>query len=142
MSGQSESPPAAAAPTFAGYPDGCPLPGAEPAAGAAFRVVEHNPPTDADFLSLHDRGETPKTKQSKPALCRRRALSVYRDVADARHHLKKYAAALAGRGRVAAKVLTPDLGVVLLWPTPDMPTHAEWWCADGADRKTGFLVIE
>lgn len=126
---------------FSGYPANCPLPGAVEATGPAFRITEHSPPTDADFLSHHEMGEEPKYKPTATRLCKMRSLSIYRTIEDARQHLKMFQ---LGGPFIAAGHLSPDKGMTLLTPPPDgnRQSHTEWWCADGADRRTGFVVIE
>ena len=129
------------APAFAGYPDGCPICDAVPANGPAFRVTLNDPPLVDDFKSHHELGIEPKPKSTANQRCRFRSISVYMTIDDARHHIKKYAHRF-GNGRIAAGRLTQRMGKTLLTPSPDRPTHTEWWKADGVDSLAFFKVIE
>lgn len=121
------------------YPPNCPPPDRVPADGAVFRITAHSPPVDEDFLSEHELGWVPKHKPTASRRCRSRSLSVYRDVKDAVLHLELFS---GHGGFIAAGTLSPDRGVTKLVGDDRRPTHTEWWCFNGQDRKSGFLVIE
>ena len=84
---------------FSGYPPNCPLPEAVLAEGAAFRITQHDPPSEEDFLSPFEIGEQPKSKPTANQRCRARSLSIYRKLEDARQHLEMYN---HGEGFIAA----------------------------------------
>lgn len=145
MTELSTCPPDDSEPTFSGYPPGCPVVDAIYADGSAFRMVLSNPPTLEDFKSQFELGMEPRPNSTERARCRWRALSIYRNVEDARHHKKKYAHKF-GNAFIAAGKLTKRKGKTLHTPPPPPETerqsHTEWWCADGTDRLEGFHVIE
>jgi hypothetical protein len=128
-------------PTFAGYPPGCPLSEAIPAEGVAFRVTLNDPPTMADFLSHHEQGIEPKPGSTVRQRCRWRSVSVFLTIDDARHLRKRYPERW-GTGYIAAGRLTQKMGQTLLTPSPDKPTHTEWWRADGVDPLPHFKVVD
>lgn len=126
-------------PVFSGYPPGCPLPEAVPADGQAFRIVESDPPTEWDFQSHHERGETPRSTLTRNQQCKWRSLSIYRTIEDARHHLRVFE---CEDSFIAAGTLTRWMGKTIPSPSRDRPSHASWWRADGVDWRTVFSIIE
>ena len=121
------------------FPAGCPPADAGPAGGTVFRIVADDPPVNDDFLSAAELGRQPPPKLTRAQACRRHALSVYRSIDDARHHVSVF----PGTGRfIAAGVLVPDCGMTKDTPNPTHPSHVDWWCYDGIDRYRGFAVIE
>ena len=127
--------------TFSGYPENCPLPEADDCGGGVFRVTKNDPPSDEDFLSQHELGFVPKYTPTAARACKARSLSVYKVIEDARHHVKVFA---AHGTYIAAATLTPDRGKIMPTPPADgsRPSHCEWWCADGQDRRGGFVILE
>ena len=125
-------------PRFSAYPEGCPPTIAVPAVGSVFRITKHDPPIEADFVSLFEMGRVPK--DAKKA-CQSRGLSLYRSIEDARHHIRLF----SFHGNfIAAGNLDAESGLMLATPPKDgsRPSHLTWWCFDGVERKSGFQVIE
>jgi hypothetical protein len=104
-----------------------------------YPITANKPPTEDDFLSAAELGRQPPPKLTRSQTCRRHALSGYRDLDDARHHVSVF----PGTARfIAAGTLAPDSGVTKDTPNPTHPSHVDWWCHDGNDRRRGFGVIE
>jgi hypothetical protein len=121
------------------FPAGRPPTDAEPARGVVFRIVTADPPLEDDFLSAAELGRQPPAKLTRSQACRRHALSVYRSIDDARHHV----ALFPGTGRfIAEGTLSAEHGVTKDTPSSTRPSHVDWWCYHGIDRRHGFAVIE
>jgi len=122
-------------PKFTGFPDACPLAGAEPAAGIVYRITKNNPPNPSDFLSVHESGRILRGANAD-AICMSHGLSVFREISHAQHK----------------RNLFPKLGQFVAWtelsPTSGVakatgePTHTTWWCYDGVVRHLGFVTLE
>jgi hypothetical protein len=120
------------------WPACCPPDDAIEASGAAYRITKNDPPTDDDFLSHHERGLPSPLKQTRAQECRRRAVSIYRTIEDAKHHTLAFPS--SGQN-IAAGVLTARSGRTKLHPSDERPTHTEWWCFVGIERKAGFAIV-
>jgi hypothetical protein len=117
----------------------CPPQDAQDANGLVFRSTVNDPPAAEDFLSVHELGIVAKYPQTRTSECRRRALSVYRTLKDARQHLELH----QKRYKFIAKgVLTADCGKTKLIPSAEMSSHTEWWCCVGIDRTRGFETVK
>ena len=119
----SESPAMSSGPSFPPtFPQGCPPADAAPAGGMVFRIASNDPPLEDDFLSAAELGRQPPAKLTRSQTCRRHALSVYRSIDDARHHVKVF----PGTGRfIAAGTLAPEYGVTKDTPNPTHPSHVD-----------------
>lgn len=122
----------------ADYPGGCPLEGSAPASGDHFRCTRNNPPTPADFLSMHELNRP--IRGNKPAdVCKSRGLSVFRLIEHARHQLEL----LPVLGPyIACRTLGEYHGLTKPTPAKDRPSHTTWWPYDGVERHDGFVVVE
>lgn len=84
-------------------------------------------------------GRQPKWAETRAKLCRRRAVSVYRTLNDAKHQLE----AFPQTGKFIAKaVLSPDRGKMKHTPSQSMSSHTDWWCFVGINRHEGFEIVK
>jgi hypothetical protein len=121
-----------------GWPPGCPPVDAEDANGIVYRATMNSPPTSDDFLSLREKNQKPRYPLTRAGECRYCAVSVYRTMVDAQHHLQVFP---WDSKFIARGALTPDCGKTKLTPHPERPSHTEWWPFDGLDRCKCFQVI-
>ncbi|MBE0508900.1 MAG: hypothetical protein IBX50_19625 [Marinospirillum sp.] len=123
---------------MAGFPDNwpqnCPPIEAEDADGVVYRVCSQNPPSQRDFQSHEELG-----KRSSGDPCMRRGLSVFRDLAEARHLTVLFP-------KLGSKVFRGDLsqeqGKVKHTPARQRPSHTTWWPYEGIERAASFKLIE
>jgi hypothetical protein len=116
----------------------CPPADAELAGGTVYRTTKQDPPAEEDFKTWFELGKV-SPRSSKPQICRTRALSVFREIADARIHMEKYP--WENYKFVAKADLTSTCGKTKPVPIPEMPTHTEFWCAEGVSRLALFSVV-
>ena len=107
-----------------GFPPCCPPTDAVDADGVVYRATISDPPVENDFSSQHELGLRPSLKSSWPQKCSMRAVSVYRTLRDAQHHLNTF----QKYKFIAVGVLTPGSGKAKLAAHNDRPTHSNWWC--------------
>lgn len=115
------------------WPVGCPPPDSQTADGLVYRIVNHDPIRDEDFLSQFELG---RAASADP--CLRRSLSVFTKATDALHRRK-----LTPRlgGYIAEGTLEASHGQTK-HPGGDKSSHTEWWPYAGIDRKATFNVIQ
>ena len=112
------------------WPSDCPPQDAVEAEGAVFRIVNHDPPADDDFLTNFESGEFP----TRPA-CLRCGLSVHRILADAIHTKTKYPKI---GSRIAKGTLTMEHGKT---KQTGQASHTTWWVYPGVNRARIFALI-
>lgn len=123
---------------MAGYPPDwpahCPPSDAEDASGMVYRVCKETPPSQRDFQSHQELG-----KRSSGDPCMRYGLSVFRDLAEARHLtvLFPQLGSMVFRGE-----LTPEQGKIKHTPAKQRPSHTTWWPYEGVDRAASFKLID
>jgi hypothetical protein len=110
----------------------CPPADAVDATGVVFRIVDHEPPRAADFVTHFEAGKLPKADP-----CLRRGLSVFRELGDAVHQRRL----LPKLGRLVAQgVLRAEHGKTKL-TTGRQPTHTTWWSYAAVDRASLFSIV-
>jgi hypothetical protein len=114
------------------WPAACPPDDAEPAEGAVYRIVNSQPPEEADFVTHFESGKLPKA----PA-CLRCGLSVFRDKRDAIH--QRLLLPKLGKW-IATAELIPQLGMTKR-TSGTQPTHTTWWAYEGVNRAAAFSVV-
>ena len=116
------------------WPSNCPPDEAEDALGVVYRVCSQNPPSQRDFQSHQELG-----KQSSGDPCMRCGLSVFRDLAEARHLTVLFPklGSMVFRGE-----LKPEQGKVKHTPARQRPSHTTWWPYDEVERAAGFTLME
>lgn len=110
----------------------CPPAEAEDANGLIFRVVKTDPPTMEDMKTYEELGI------KYGPLCKRRGLSVFKDVRAAMNCVD-----LFGQfgNLIAAASLNPEHGKVGPTKTKTQPEHHTWWPCQGIDRVSPFTCV-
>lgn len=120
-------------------PENCPPADAEPPSGSVVRLVNNDPPADADFLSLAELNPS-KIWNDDELDCQSRGLSVYRDRADA---LRTKARIPALRGRLLAEAdIAGEAGLIKATPPARDPksSHHTWWIPTNTQISGVFSV--
>lgn len=112
------------------WPSDCPPHDVVDAEGDVFRIVNHDPPTDDDFLTHFEAGAFP----TRPA-CLRCGLSVHRILADAIHTKTKYPKI---GSRIAKGTLAIEHGTT---KQTGQASHTTWWVYEGVNRASIFVLI-
>ena len=120
------------------YPENCPPPGAKPACGKMYRLVQHNPAQAEDFRTPFE--ENPKRFKNR-ADVRNCGLSVHTDPQDS-EQLKK-AMRMVPRfknNQIAEGELNPTLGLIKHTPS-EYKSHHSWWVPIGAEPWLVFKIV-
>ena len=112
------------------WPSDCPPPDAVDAEGEVFRIVNHDPPVDDDFLTSFETGTFPRR-----AACVRCGLSVHRILADAVHTKTKYPKL---GNRIAKGTLAKELGKT---KQTGQASHTTWWVYESVNRASIFALV-
>lgn len=107
----------------------CPPSAAKPASIRVLRLVATIPPTEADFIPK----QQPHPDDEEEQLCRKKGLSVFLRLRDAKQVRKRPGA--MREYRIAAVNLTPSHGMLLQHRVRPQTTssHYTWWIPDGVD---------
>jgi hypothetical protein len=116
-----------------GWPADCPPTDAIDAAGVVFRIVDHEPPTTADFVTHFESG---RMRGAPP--CLRCGLSVFREFRDAIHQRRLFPKI---GGLVAQGTLSAEHGKTRL-TTGRLPTHTTWWSYATVVRASLFSIAK
>lgn len=121
------------------YPENCPPPGAKPASGKVYRLVDHDPAQEEDFKTPFE--ENPSRFYNKPKI-KNCGLSVYTDIQGIKQ-LKK-AMKMVPRfknSQIAEGELNPTLGLIQHTPSREYKSHHSWWLPIGAEPWVVFEII-
>jgi hypothetical protein len=114
------------------WPSGCPPFDAADAEGAAFRIVNNDPPLAEDVASHF---ETGKLRKAPP--CLRCGLSVFREVQDAVHQRRLF----PRLGQWIAQAALRSIHGKTKATAGMQPTHTTWWPYDGVNRAMLFAIV-
>ncbi len=120
------------------YPPGCPPEDAWPAAGSFFRLVDSDPPTEADFLNHHELlalGRVRSRYWSDD--CDAAGLSLFSDL-DETKQLRQSVGPLRRKLIAAGNVDGP--GRIKHTPSQRSTSHHTWWTPSGDPARDTFRV--
>ncbi len=124
------------APGFpADWPSECPPADANGPDGIFYRLVHGVPPASEDFVSYAEAGKQVPAARA----CEARGLSLFTDISDAFHYLRKFPS--LGRG-VASAALTDQHGKVKATPRGPASSHCTWWPFASISRHSLFQPVD
>lgn len=118
-----------------GWPSECPPADAKVPDGIFYRLVHRSPPASDDFVSYAEAGK----QVPQDLACEARGLSLFTELADARHYLRKFPS--LGRG-IAFATLTDQHGKVKATPRKPAPSHSTWWPFTSTPRHSLFHHVD
>ena len=117
------------------WPSDCPPADANDPDGIFYRLVHGVLPAPEDFVSYAEAG-----KQVQPGrACEARGLSLFTDISDALHYLRKFPS--LGRG-IASAALTDQHGKVTATPRGPASSHSTWWPFASTLRHSLFQHVD
>jgi|HigsolmetaAR203D_1030402.scaffolds.fasta_scaffold09426_3 hypothetical protein len=124
------------------FPAGCPT-GAEGKVLKVYRLVDHDPPTDEDFVSAYISQPSRKFID----VCLACGLSVFKVKEEAIHQNELLAASIyfkrkgLSKKKVAVGATHPEYGQVKDTPNNAHPSHTTYWLFENARVASHFKVI-
>ncbi len=117
------------------WPPDCPPADAVVPNGTFYRLLRELPPAPEDFLTFSEAG-----KPVPPArACEAVGLSLFADLADARHYLMKF----PHLGQwIASATLADQHGRVKATPRTSARSHSTWWPFAGIARHGMFQTVD
>ena len=115
------------------WPNECPPNDAVPAEGTVYRLVKNNPCEQNDFRSHRELGKLPNADP-----CLRCGLSVFRDIADAKHQHCAY----PKLGNFIARANVNATHGRTKLTQGQQPSHTTWWPHEDIERHTLFTHLE
>ncbi|WP_273000660.1 hypothetical protein [Hydrogenibacillus schlegelii] len=117
------------------FPDDCPRKEAEPKKIKVYRLVNHDPPTEKDFIPSKKRKPNEKFSDD----CLASGLSCYTSYKEI-IQLKEMTPYFR-RKKIAVGFTHTNFGVVLRTPASTGKSHHTYWICDGASPHVLFKVV-